>query len=149
MTEKWLQKDKLCTFDEKVRVELGPQIIELDCTAENLRDEITAPHYKIGKIDAYGKIIGYDTFISEDLDDDGEPTGNMSNSMKLQAARKGSINMGEKMFCVDWRSKHKPYIWKVYKLQKTDDMERFIKVDEYVDLNEALAKAKELRAGMG
>ena len=55
--EKWLNK-KLCSLHgDKVRVELGPQIIELDCTTKNLSDEVTAPHYQLGKVDAYGKII--------------------------------------------------------------------------------------------
>ncbi len=46
--EKWLN-DCLCSLgNDTVRVELGPQIIELDCTEANLDDEVTAPHYRIG-----------------------------------------------------------------------------------------------------
>ena len=56
---KWLIKDKLCSFkNDTIRAELGPQIIELDCNKENLDDSVTAPHYQVGKIDAYGVAIG-------------------------------------------------------------------------------------------
>lgn len=55
--EKWLNK-KLCSLHgDKVRIELGPQIIELKCTVENLSDKVTSPHYQEGRIDAYGKVI--------------------------------------------------------------------------------------------
>lgn len=56
MKENWLN-EKLCSFDEKVRIELGPQIIEMNCTEANLSDDVTAPHYKVGGIDALGKVI--------------------------------------------------------------------------------------------
>lgn len=55
---KELIKNKLYSFDEKVRAELGPQIIELDCTDKNLSNDVTHPNYQKGKIDAFGKIIG-------------------------------------------------------------------------------------------
>ena len=43
--------------DDTVRIELGPQLIELDATDANLADEVTAPHYHEGAIDALGKRI--------------------------------------------------------------------------------------------
>ena len=135
MAEKWLAEDKLCTFDEKVRVELGPQIIELDCTAENLRDEVTHPQYRIGKIDAYGRTIMFDALTKAE----------QAAAPKRSA---GTVEQGETMFCVDWRAKHVPHVWKVYQMQETDDIERFIQVDEYEDRDAALARAKELRAEM-
>jgi len=119
MSKKWLNK-KLCSFgDDKVRIELGPQIIELDCTDKNLSNDVTSPHYQIGKKDAFGKIIGSD----------------------------------KKMNCVDWRAKHVPELWKVYKMQETgeldngtgkialnkdgDPVQRFIKVNEFESVTEA------------
>ncbi len=56
--EKWLN-DNLCSLhDDKVRIELGPQIIELPCTDANLRNAVTSAHYQKGRIDAYGVVIG-------------------------------------------------------------------------------------------
>lgn len=58
MKKKWLVKDKLCSFGkDTVRIELGPQIIELDCTKKNLSNSVTAPHYQLGRIDAFGNKI--------------------------------------------------------------------------------------------
>jgi len=57
MSANWIN-DNLASFaDDTVRVELGPQIIELDCTDANLQDDVTHPQYKIGGIDALGKVI--------------------------------------------------------------------------------------------
>ncbi len=121
---KWLNPDVLCSFgDDQVRIELGPQIIELDCTDENLRDEVTAPHYKIGGIDAYGRVIRPDEA-----------------EVLVQKNPVGVVNKGEKMHCVDWRSKHVPHVWKVYQY----DGERFIQVGERADKAEAIAWAEEL-----
>lgn len=105
---KWLIEDKLCSFDEQVRVEIGPQIIKLPCTEANLSNEVTHANYQNGKPDAYGNIIDTKTM--------------------------------DEMNCVDWRSKHAPHVWKVYQMQ--DD--RFIKVDEYENKDEALAFAEAL-----
>ncbi len=152
---KWLNPGMLCSFgDDQVRIELAPQIIELDCTDENLRDEVTAPHYKIGGIDAYGRVI--------------RPN---EADVLVQKNPVGSVNKGEKMFCVDWRAKHVPHAWKVYQWQETDQTQtisveseddegnpvfadkivpvsRFIKVGELVEQAGAIALAEELLEGM-
>ena len=58
MKAKWLIKDKLCSLGgDKVRIELGPQIIKLNCTLKNLDNAVTAAHYQEGRIDAFGKKI--------------------------------------------------------------------------------------------
>ncbi len=125
---KWLNPDVLCSFgDDQVRIELAPQIIELDCTDENLSDKVTSPHYKIGGIDAYGRVIR-----------PGEA------EVLVQRNPVGVVNKGEKMHCVDWRSKHVPHVWKVYQY----DGERFIQVGERADKAEAIAWAEELLGGM-
>ena len=137
---KWLNPDVLCSFgDDQVRIELGPQLIELDCTDENLRDEVTHPQYKIGGRDAYGRVIR----LSE-AEKPMDPTGY------------GVVEKGEKMHCVDWRSKHVPHLWKIYQLQDTDDVDpktgdpvqRFIKVDEVEGRDEALKRARTIRGEM-
>ena len=130
---KWLNPEVLCSFgDDQVRIELGPQIIELDCTDENLHDEVTAPHYKIGGIDAYGRVIRPDEA-----------------EVLVQKNPVGVVNKGEKMHCVDWRAKHVPHVWKVYQLQETDDgPNRFIQVGECADKAMAITSAEELFRGM-
>ena len=153
---KWLNPNVLCSFGEdQVRIELGPQIIELDCTDENLSDEVTAPHYKIGGIDAHGRVIRPDEA-----------------EVLVQKNPVGAIGKGQKMHCVDWRAKHVPHVWKVYQWQETDQTEivsvevegggngklvfedkvvpvsRFIKVGEFAERTEAIAFAEELLEGM-
>lgn len=118
----WLNEN-LCEIDENVRVELGPQIIELDCTEANLQDTITHPQYKNGARDAHGKIIG----------------------------------SAEKMHCVDWRSKIVPKLWKIYQIQEVTEInsngdeetvEKYIKVDELEDKDEAISAATALAGGL-
>jgi hypothetical protein len=53
---KWINEN-FCSFDELVRIELGPQVIILDCTEENLSNRITSAHYFTGQKDALGYII--------------------------------------------------------------------------------------------
>ncbi|WP_299077900.1 hypothetical protein [uncultured Paraglaciecola sp.] len=109
MKENWLNEN-LCSFDEKVRVELGPQLIELPCTEQTLSDEVTAPHYKEGSPDALGR----------------------------------TIVKGEKMTCVDWRSKQAPKVWKIY--QNVDGV--FTKIDESEDKDTALEAARKIAKGI-
>lgn len=138
---------KLYSFDEKVRVEIGPQVIELTCCDENLSDEVTAPHYKIGGRDANGKLIRPDELPQD------------QNVKKIRARDKvlgiPEVAKGEKMACVDWRSKHVPHIWKIYQLQETAEVDelgetvfRFVKVDDIPGKEDALAVAQELYEGM-
>lgn len=136
-----LVKDKLYSFDEKVRVEIGPQIVEMDCTNDNLDNSITHANYRIGKIDAFGQLITAEKVATADT----------------------------KMNCVDWRAKHAPHMWKVYQMQKMSSeekleiikaaikanikpnpmVERFIKVNEFKNKKEALTFAEELFNKMG
>ncbi len=114
MKESWIS-DHLCSFGEKVRIEKSPQLVELLCTDANLSDRITAPHYHIGARDALGRIIRPEDY--------GRPV-----DLSL-----GKVSKGEKMVCLDWRAKFKPYVWRVYKW----DGERFVPAGENVDLNKA------------
>lgn len=150
MAEQWLIPDKLCSFDEKVRVELGPQIIELDCTDTNLSNDVTAPHYRLGARDALGRII---------RPDDIQDPAQKEQVAKIVAddKRKGAfgvVNAGEKMAVVDWRSKHVPPVWKVYENQETGEIDGdgnpvmcFIKLAEFEDKDQALASAKSIAEG--
>lgn len=106
MKEKWLN-ETLCSFDEKVRIELGPQLVELKCTDDNLRDEVTSPHYRVGRVDALGKVI-----MPERLDE----------VTRARTKRNGEVAEGEMMTCVDWREKHKPKVWKIYQMKDTGEV---------------------------
>lgn len=132
MKEKWLS-DRLCSFDEKTRIELGPQLIELECNTENLRNEVTSAHYQIGKRDALGRIIMPERSSHSKRDDP-----------------YGYVSEGEVMTCVDWECKHKPEIWKVYKNEESsgDITGGFIKVNEFLDKQEALDFARNLAGEM-
>lgn len=127
MKENWLNEN-LCSFDEKTRIELSPQLVELKCNDANLQDTVTAPHYQVGRIDALGRVI-----MPERL-----PHPPIRHS--------GSIAEGGTMTCVDWRQKHKPKIWKIY--QWKDDLGKFIKVGEDENKDEALNFARTLAGEM-
>lgn len=147
MTGKWLN-DNLYSIDEKVRVERGPQMIELECNDKNLSDKVTAPHYRIGKRDALGKIIMPEKIKVE------------SERVAAEADPYGTVKDGEPMNVVDWRAKHVPHLWKIYQLQETgevyakddpdgtfkkgDPIERFIKISEVEGKEGALASAQAL-----
>ncbi len=145
MKANWLNKN-LCSFDEKTRIELGPQLIELECCEANLKDTVTSPHYRIGQRDALGKIIMP------------ERTGNSEHHAKDHY---GCVAEGEMMTCVDWREKRVPKVWKIYKFEAMldDDGEpmlddnkkaigKFIKVGEDENKDDALDFAKTLAGEM-
>ena len=127
MKGEWLN-ETLYSIGEKVRVEKGPQLIELICSEENLKDSVTFAHYKIGKIDALGRSIMP------------EKIKNLEARAAAEVRPAGVIKEGEKMTCVDWRALHVPYIWKIYELQDG----RFVMVDGVEDKNEALKRAQKL-----
>lgn len=145
MKENWLS-ETLCSFGEKIRVELGPQLIELKCTHGNLQDNVTSPHYRIGGSDALGRVIMPEKM---NLKADTQELLNMVE----QKADFGAIHEGETMTCVDWRCKHKPKVWKIYRWQETgqfyrrdskdhkrgDPIMSFAKIDEYEDKDKALS----------
>lgn len=128
--ESWIS-DRLCSFGEKVRIEKSPQLVELLCTDANLSDRITSPHYRIGGRDALGRVICPERvkLYRDFADDPGPPDLTL-----------GKVSMGEKMVCLDWRAKFKPYVWRVYKW----DGERFVPAGENVDLNKARSIAHSL-----
>jgi hypothetical protein len=153
MTEQWLIPDKLCSFDEKVRIEIGPQVIELDCTDENLCDEVTHRQYQVGRRDALGRLIRPDELIANpDID-----TKVLEKAVAKDIRRgKPPVAQGEKMACVDWRAKRVPHVWKIYQLQdtgevneKTDEpLMRFIQVDQVAGRDMAISTARTLVGGM-
>jgi len=140
MNENWLNEN-LCSFDEKVRVEIGPQIIEMPCNDDNLRNEVTHPNYRKGGRDALGRIIKYNELTDDERD-------------QVDASM-GVVNDGETMACVDWREKHAPKLWKVYKWVDSGEKDkqgkpvfRWTKINEFVDKAEALEFAKATAEGM-
>lgn len=159
MEQNWIIPDKLCSlFGDTVRVEIGPQIIDMDCTDENLSNEVTHVNYRIGSRDADGRLIRPIEAASDQIH---------KNQICYQISveeKRGliPINKGEVMRCVDYREKHVPHQWKVYQLQEfgepvmkdrvpvyDDDgnivmRKKFIKVDEKPSLEAALKVAQGL-----
>jgi hypothetical protein len=144
MNENWIN-ERLCSFDEKTRVELGPQVIQLKCTDENLQDTVTSPHYRVGQRDAFGKIIMPEKCV---------------NPEEAMADPYGYVSEGGEMSCVDWREKHVPMLWKIYKFEAEldDDGEplinngevvgKFVKVGEDENKDEAVNFARTLAGEM-
>lgn len=148
MNENWLNEN-LCSFDEKVRIEKGPQIIDLPCDDEHLCDEKTHPNYHIGARDAFGRIIRP------------RESTNPRVAMIVEKDKRlnvfGVVNKGEIMAVVDWRSKFVPHVWKIYQSQDFEEITgngdvvtvtRFVQVDETEDKGEAVSKAKSLAGGV-
>lgn len=54
--ETWLT-DTLCQVGPSVRIEYGPQRVQMECTAETIADSVTPARYKVGAPDALGKTI--------------------------------------------------------------------------------------------
>lgn len=153
MAENWLN-DKLCSLgDDQVRVEQGPQIVELDCTDENLSNEITAAHYQLGQIDALGRFIRPMDVIDNEQDDDKKQALKAYFYSEIDKGR-GTIGAGEKMACVDWRGKIAGHVWKVYQMKGTGkfdvngkEIKRFTKIDEFEKKDDAMTFAASLVAG--
>ncbi|MGD2065564.1 MAG: hypothetical protein PVI43_00155 [Candidatus Bathyarchaeota archaeon] len=168
--ENWLNEN-LCSFDEKVRVELGPQIIEMECNDDNLSDAVTESYYQTGGRDAYGRVIRK-SVVEQELDK--HLSDKSLNPAQVAVARKlkqdlakdtfGAVENGEMMAVVDRQAKLAPMLWKIYQNQDTgrvyekdqrdginkvgEPIMRFVKVDEREDRDEALAIAKNLAEGM-
>ncbi len=101
----WLNEN-LATFDEQVRIEKGPQIIELNCNKETLSNDVTSAHYKVGARDAEGKII-----LGCSIDD---PEIDPALHARALNDPYGYISPGETMKVIDWKEKFIPSVWKVY-----------------------------------
>lgn len=154
MSGKWINPT-LCTFDELVRVERGPQVVELECCDENLSDHVTHKQYRVGARDALGRLIRPEEFQSADP----EAVERVRMEARIDAELGfAPLKTGDTMSCVDWDGKHRPFLWKIYQLQeverlnhKTRQMEThkvFIKVDEVEGKDDALARAAEIYKGM-
>lgn len=135
--------------NDKVRIELGPQIIKMECTDANLCDTVTSPHYKLGQKDAHGVVIGK---LVDGTGGDSVPAVYEQDPKQTH------------MHCVDWRCKHAPKLWKVYQSQDTgkvvegdklrgrgvnkgDKIFQFVKVAEFEDLAEAVSAAQDFIGG--
>jgi hypothetical protein len=143
--------EKAYSFDGKVWVEQGPQIVELDCTDENLSNDVTHANYGIGKRDAHGCFIRPDEM----------PQSYEKDVVALTVLREknlgvyGAVEKGQKMHCVDWHAKHAPHLWKIYQSQTFEELnshgdivksERLVKVKEVEGKDEALAIGESIAA---
>ena len=142
MAETWLSKDKagngvlLSLAADSVRVEIGPQYVELPCTAANLADTVTHSSYRPGRRDALGRIILPENHGLDDV-----------TVAKLKRDPMGFVSEGETMTVVDHKQVHKPRAWKVYHKQDVDGTERFVKVAEYEDFEQATTRARAIAGG--
>lgn len=137
----WLIEDKLYSlFDDTVRVEIGPQVVELECNEHNLHNDVTKPHYKPGGRDARGHLIMP------------EAAGISSEVVNFETSEgRPPVRYGETMHCVDYKGHFVAPLWKVYQLQDTVDrnghiVPRFIKVSEFVEFDDAVDAAQALGA---
>jgi hypothetical protein len=121
MSGQWLVPEQLYSIDEKVRVEIGPQIIELDCTDANLSNDVTHPMYQRGKRDSYGEVIG-------------------------EGAKMHCVDWREKLAPALW----KVYEFQETEEldHEGNPISRFVKVDEKEDKDEAVALAEALAGGL-
>lgn len=137
MSETWLfnnlPEGALLSLDEVVRVEFGPQTIELDCTPQYLSIIYTHANYRVGAFDAHGRMI---------VGDDPE----------LMKKYPDGIKYGDRMRCVDWKAKFVPKLWKVYRWQMRLDLKPaqfgWLKIAQYEDFNDALEHGRKLRKEM-
>lgn len=147
MAENWLKEGVLCSFGELVRIEKGPQVVELECNDANLSNKVSHANYQIGKRDALGKIIRPD-----DVDAASKPALDRVVARDARLGIYGVVNHGETMAVVDRKAIHAPYLWKIYQWQDSGELDdvtgekiyKFIKVDEVAGKDEALAQAQAL-----
>ena len=147
MAENWLKEGVLCSFDELVRIEKGPQVVELECNDANLSNDVSHANYQIGKRDALGKIIRPD-----DVDAASKPALDRVVARDARLGIYGVVNHGETMAVVDRKAIHAPYLWKIYQWQDSGELDdvtgesvfRFIKVNEVAGKDQALAQAQAL-----
>ncbi|GGH36437.1 hypothetical protein SAMN05444007_108264 [Cribrihabitans marinus] len=167
--EKWLT-DNLCALGDRVRIERGPQVVELDCTDENLDDRVTPRRYAKGRRDALGRLIQPDEAVAElqgklQRLGAGEPAegvvkaiGEITAAKALDdALERPHVAASGKMAVIDDKARHKPWLWKVYQLQAGQEFnhrtgevqtrERFVKVKELQGLEKALEHARKLAKG--
>ncbi len=154
--EVWMN-DRLCCFaDDTVRIEIGPQVISMKCTEENLMNGVTPPHYRLGGRDATGAMIDPEEHAKrlravghEDAASEVDRNAALDRSLGRMP-----LKLGSEMRVVDWRAKHVPHMWKVYVWQesgvdsKGNPIMKFIKVDEIAGKDEALTRAHELAGGL-
>ena len=153
MNEDWLSQT-LCEIEGVVRIERGPQVMEMTCDDDSLRDEVTAPRYKPGKRDADGRLIMPDEAAAE-----ARARGDKAAAAKIMAAKRvdesigrAPIQRGEPMRIIDDRAKHVPFMWKVYALtheQEVDKDGRIVPVERFRKIAEIEGKADALDQARG
>ena len=147
MAEQWLKEGVLCSFDELVRIEKGPQVVELECNDANLSNDVSHANYQIGTRDAMGKIIRPSEAAAEH-----KVAVDRAVASDARKGVYGVVNKGETMSVVDRKAIHAPFMWKIYQWQETDEfnektdepIEKFVKVGEVAGKDEALAQARAL-----
>lgn len=153
----WLEEGKSASFGgDKVRAELSPQMLAMECNDANLSDMVTMPHYRIGTRDAKGRLIR--------PDDVPAPFKERYARQVEEDIGRGlpPLKVGDTMHVLDWRAKHKPKAWRLYVKalrpivrRDKDGLKQFIDeeyfkpvepLDGIVDQAEAFAAAEKLAA---
>jgi len=130
MSETWMN-DNLCSLDsggavDMVRVERGPKRIELEVSDANLSDAVTAVHYKLGRRDALGRLLDPAEAIRRL---NAHVEAGLANAeavapviAEIEAGRAtakmhglAELKLGDKMVVADWRQKHSPFVWYIYR----------------------------------
>lgn len=151
-TETWMNDDLCSLAGDTVRIERGPQVIELDCTEANLSDEVTDRRYKLGKRDALGRLIDPDEAARRETDPKAAAVLRGNAAFDRLIGHK-PLALGERMHCVDRAARHRPYVWKIYRMQEAgidragNPISRFVKIEEVEGKDAALAAARKLAKG--
>lgn len=176
VTETWLS-DTLCALGDEVRIERGPQVVEMDCVLSNLDDAVTPVRYKPGRRDAAGRLIQPQRALDDlraqlaRLPAAGQadtPSAEHAALTRRIAEIEALVNLdqtlgrpciadGDPMRIVDDKARHKAYVWKVYEMQSRAEIDhktgaaktvaRFMPVAEVPSLEKALDRARKLAKG--
>ena len=172
MSETWVNEN-LCCLDSGgvgyiVRVERAPKRIELEISDANLSDEVTAVHYKLGRRDALGRLLDPAEAIRRlrAQVEAGLLSAEVAEAVitQIDASRAlarihglAELKLGDKMMVADWRRKHSPYVWYIYRKERkqelqangtTSERELFNRVGEVSEKEAALEAARQMATEM-
>ncbi|PWE29955.1 hypothetical protein DDZ14_16060 [Maritimibacter sp. 55A14] len=151
--ENWINP-RLCSLNECVRIERGPQTVTLTCSDETLSDAVTHPKYRKGGRDAAGRLICPDDAVKAIEAAGGDPRPLRRAMVRDRDLGRASVETGGEMRVVDRAGQHAPWMWKLYKLAQTTDInretgeeeqvQRWVWVGEFEGRDAALKAARKL-----
>lgn len=149
---------ELCVFGEdEVRIERGPQRVEVPCTDKNLQRMRTK--YRIGGRDGSGRLIRPEELkVALEAQRDAETDQGERDKLTVRIANlradmareevigRAFVEKDQPMQIVDWKQEHMPWVWYVY---EKDRVGRFQLVTHVRDKNSAIEKAREIMRRKG